>query len=218
MLFTNIGIDITGHLWVNRLKRYVLLVTDLVTRAVDLELLENMSTNEIFLAFRRIIARHAEPHFILSNNAPQFQRLEEMYTHDWTWKYNPKFLPWMAGTYKRMMALLKNALFRTFHGYAISDTLLRTALAEIAAMLNQRPLTYVSKALEDQPLTLNDFLRAQFCLLKENVSLTPTTPTAAQLVHLHKQSMEIINHFWSIWRSSYNTYVNREILINFRNK
>ncbi|XP_065206647.1 uncharacterized protein LOC135836015 [Planococcus citri] len=206
--FTNVGIDTFGPLYVNKEKRYVLLATDLVIRGIDAELLLNMSTEEICLGLRRIIARHSTPKLILSDNAPQFKAVKQafdiIFTHEWSWKFIPAHSPWMGGVYERMVALMKNSLLKTFHNVALSESLLRTALAEIAATLNDRPLTYVVKNDLDEIITPNHFLKSYFTVndIPEQAEAN-ATPAAAHTIKLFKQSNEITNRFWAVWRTAY---------------
>ena len=64
-LFTNTGIDYFGPLYIkakgDKQKVWVCLYTCLVTRAVHLELMQDMSAYKFLLGFRRYIARHGKP-------------------------------------------------------------------------------------------------------------------------------------------------------------
>ena len=101
-----------------------------------------------------------------------------------------------------MIAIIKQS-HRTFHGAVLSDSAIRTAVAEIAAVLNARPLTYVSEDNEDIPLTPNDLLLAQFSLPSEIKPPADATVTASHVIHIWKQSKQAVDTFWTIWRSSY---------------
>jgi len=55
--FSNIGVDFTGHLTVkdragNHIKVYICLFTCLTTRAINLEIVEDLSTSSYLQAFR----------------------------------------------------------------------------------------------------------------------------------------------------------------------
>jgi len=155
--FQNVGMDTCGLLTVNNTKTWVLIIVDLICRAVDLEFLSDMTTEELHSAFCRVSARRRMPTFIISDNAEQFKLLNVIITAsinvDFFWKFIPCFFQWQGGVYERQIGMVKQSLFRTFHGTALTPTAVRTALAEIAAMLNERPLTYVSEDGEDRPLT-----------------------------------------------------------------
>ena len=70
--FLFIGIDTFGTLMVGWHKYYSLEIVDLVCRAVDLEVIEDMMTEELMFAWRRFVARRIQPNFVVSDNAPQF--------------------------------------------------------------------------------------------------------------------------------------------------
>ncbi|XP_065219687.1 uncharacterized protein LOC135845152 [Planococcus citri] len=196
--FQHLAIDTFGPLYVNGQKRFCLLITDLVIRAVELELLENMTADVIYLALRRVIARRSVPTLIVSDNAPQFvavsQSFKTTYTHDFQWKFILEHSPWMGGVYERIVGLAKSALFRTFHHHSLDEPTLRTVLAEIAGILNDRPLTYVGADQEEIVITPNHFLRTYF--IEED-------DEAARIDRYWKNAQEIVSKFWQIWRTTY---------------
>ena len=51
-VFSHVGIDVAGHIWIRQSKRWFLIATCLVTRAVALEDLENLETETILLALK----------------------------------------------------------------------------------------------------------------------------------------------------------------------
>ena len=75
--FTYTGVDYFGPLFIKTKaesqKVWVSLFTCLVTRAVHLELIQNMSTEQFILGFRRFLSRHGKPREIVSDNASQFK-------------------------------------------------------------------------------------------------------------------------------------------------
>lgn len=197
--FTFVGVDTFGHLWISRQKRYVMIVVDLVIRAIDLEPLRTMTANDICLAFRNIVARRSTPKLVISDNAPQLellrQNLENQYVNV-DWKFIPELASWMAGAYERLIAPVKNSLLRTFAHQSLTDALLRSGLVKIAAVLNSRPLTYLSAYADDTPLTPNHFLKARFSMSERDTDVNlPKTPTAANLIHLWKRE---VTSWWRI--------------------
>ena len=75
--FTYVGVDYFGPLFmkVNRQtqKVWVCLYTCLATRAIHLEQMNDMTTQQFLLGFRRFIARHGKPNKIIPDNAAQFK-------------------------------------------------------------------------------------------------------------------------------------------------
>ena len=75
--FSGTGLDYLGPIFVKYCgetrKRWICLFTCLVIRAVHLELLQDMTTEEFLYAFRRFISTRGTPTQIISDNASQFK-------------------------------------------------------------------------------------------------------------------------------------------------
>ena len=189
--------DTCGPLLVDNAKKYVLVATDLVMRVVDLELLNDMISQELFHAYHRIVARHTKPLLVLSDNAPQFKALNTVVTANtrgkFSWKFIPAHSPWEGGAYESIVKMMKKSILRTFHNQALSDSEMRTALAEIASILNECPLTYVTDSEGVFPLMPNHFIKSAVFEPKEIVTTTnhTRTRTADQLIHIYKRSLEM---------------------------
>ena len=78
---TTVGIDFTGHLIVkngNKTEKcYVCLFTCSTTRNANLEIVDEMTTEQFLLAFRRHCAIYGTPSLILCDNAKTFQNGDE---------------------------------------------------------------------------------------------------------------------------------------------
>lgn len=175
-------------------ERYAFIITDLVIRAVDIELLDNMTADQVLYGYRRIAARKSFSKFQVSDNdAQQFNLIHKtilkQYNHDITWKCIPEYSPWQGGIYERLIVLINGTLCRTFHGKALSDTVLCTAFAEIAITLNLRPITYVTENNEDRSLTPkkpNDFLKITYRVDLLCDATVPQIVTAGHLTDIWK--------------------------------
>ncbi len=75
--FTKTGLDYFGPLYVKTTegvkKTWVCLFTCMVTRAIHLELVQDMTTEEFLLGFRRFISQRGVHDEILSDNASQLK-------------------------------------------------------------------------------------------------------------------------------------------------
>jgi len=60
------------------------------------------------------------------------------------WHFIPKRAPWYGGFWERMIGLTKQALKKTLGRAYVTLTQLETVIVEIEAMLNNRPLMFVS--------------------------------------------------------------------------
>lgn len=121
------GVDFTGALHVKKMgdnKVYICLFTCGVTRAVHLEVVEDLSVETFLQALRRFAARRSLPRILISDNASTFQAaakgLEELIistqvsetlsTLGVQWKFIPKRAPWYGGFWERLIGLTKMAL------------------------------------------------------------------------------------------------------------
>jgi len=102
-----------------------------------------------------------------------------------------------------MIGIVKQALLRTFHGHYLSDSAVRTSLAEIVAVLNSRPLTYVSKEFGDFPISPADLLQSNYEIPEEIVPPASGSVLAGHPVSLWKQGKEIADVFWKAWKTAY---------------
>ena len=76
-----------------------------------------------------------------------------------TWDFIPKRAPWYGGFWERMIGITKQAVKKTLGKAFVTVKQLETIIVEIEAMLNDRPLTYVSSDFADpEPLTPSHLL------------------------------------------------------------
>jgi len=66
-----------------------------------------------------------------------------------TWHFIPKCAPWYDGSWERMVGITKQAIKKTLGRAFVTLKQLETIVVEIKAMLNDRPLTYISPDLFD---------------------------------------------------------------------
>ncbi|XP_065203854.1 uncharacterized protein LOC135833945 [Planococcus citri] len=222
--FENSGVDILGPLYVKfapgECKRWILIFTCLVTRAIHMEILHDLTSEDILSAFKLFFARRGTPKLLISDNAPQFKLISTVYELSWqnaikdknfkdffakneiVWKWIPQLAPWMGGAYERLIALVKEALKLTYYRITLTDRQLQVAIAETEAILNSRPLTYFGPNLEEDIITPNLFLRGNFPHILE-VNADAPTVTGKSLVDSWKKADQLLNRFWDIFYSKY---------------
>ncbi|XP_003741472.2 LOW QUALITY PROTEIN: uncharacterized protein LOC100908636 [Galendromus occidentalis] len=179
--FQTSGLDFCGpfltRLGSDTQKNYIALFTCSTVRAVHLELVPSMTTAQTHLAIRRFLSLYPECSALVSDNARSFvkaaadiKRLfnskrhpdirELLSKHGLEWRFICPRAPWHGGFWERMVGTVKGALKRTLGRSLLTFEELRTIIAEIAATVNNRPLTYVSgDPDEPTPLTPSHFLR-----------------------------------------------------------
>lgn len=185
--FTRTAVDLFGpfdvSLYRNRTaKRWGVLFTCMVTRAIFLELVPSLSTPDFLLSLRKFIAMYRKPAVIHSDNGTNFvgaerelrEAVEPLHASEGIpefmkdsgieWTFQPPRTPHFGGTHESLVKSTKRALYRALEqeGNSLrypSEDLLRTLLYEVAGLLNTRPLTYaISDPADFRPLTPNDFL------------------------------------------------------------
>ena len=167
--FTTTGIDYTGHLLINSTngqeqKVYICIFTCATTRATHLEIVQDLTTKTFLNAFRRFTARRGIPSTIISDNATTFTAAsntlsdifaapevqECMLSTRINWRFIVKRAPWMGGFYQRIVGMTKATLQKVLGKARLNLEELTTIVTEVEAVLNDRPLTYVSDGV---PLT-----------------------------------------------------------------
>ena len=187
--FQAIGVDLTGAYDVFEVdldtsetirgKAYICLFTCAATRAVHLELLQSLSTLDFLFAFRRFCASYSVPKVIISDHGSNFKGCDnflkqiaqepEVVSHlknlQIKWKYITAHSPWQGGFYERLIGVVKRALSSAVCKRKLSFIELQTLLCEVKAVVNSRPLTYISENLDDDYLTPNLLLYGRNILL-----------------------------------------------------
>ena len=110
--FDATGVDFTGALYVRNAgietKVYICLFTCATTRAIHLEVVEDLTVEAFLLAFRRFASRKSLPRKLISDNASTFlsanNELKELFEshalketlarEDVEWQFIPKSAPW----------------------------------------------------------------------------------------------------------------------------
>lgn len=224
--FTNVGVDVFGPFKVRIgaerdapvKKRWVILFTCLVVRAVHLEILEEMKAPDFLDSFRRFIGRRGVPKVVVCDNAPQFYVVEGIFQSVWhrfaeadvneryyaqheiEWRFIPAHSPWMGGAYERLIKEIKKAFERTYGGLALSERKFEIALIEIEGILNSRPITYVDRESETELISPNDFLQTRYPAVPIDFS---RAPSGADLTASWRASEEYLEQFWKIWAEQY---------------
>lgn len=164
-------------------KGWICIFTCAVYQAVHFELASILSTQGFIECLRRFIARHGRPCTIYSDNGTNFTDAANALSKlDWEriakhssalqieWYFNPPAAPWWSGWWERLIGILKT-LLRKIGKASLSYESLNTILCDAEAIINTRPLTYISEDPENlKPLSLSVFLIEN--LIEDTVHLT----------------------------------------------
>lgn len=220
--FQTTGIDLFGPINIKTAqgvqKRWVSLFTCLSTRAIHLEPVKDSSALAFLHSFRRFLAKWDTPDVIITDNATNFQLTSKtiikqfMAHHEITWKFNTPYAPWTGGFFERLVGLTKNAMRKMIGRKALNEEEFTTLIAEVARIINTRPLTYVS----EEPL---EIVRPLDLIVPKAQKYTPiaaeedndtdeeylpiSAPSRDVLLSHWKSSIGRMNHFWDMWRTEY---------------
>ena len=231
------GVDYFGPIMVrnkkdnSQSKVWGCLFTCLSTRAVHLELVEDMTAETFLNCLRRFIARRGKPKMLYSDNAKQFILTEKMLHAHWlglgvdpsvqsylsnegiSWKFIVELAPWMGGFYERLVQIVKRSLKKTLRNNLVTNDHLTTVLSEIEATVNSRPLVYVGDKVDDQialtPLHLimpNSFAgtpELEPLEPDQDADYVPRINSEKKLFNFWRRNQELLNQFWKIWHETY---------------
>ncbi len=122
------------------------------------------------------------------------------------WTFNVPKAPWWGGVFERIVKMTEQCLRKVIGQAKLSFDELLTVLTEVEAVINSRPLTYVSSDDLDEPLTPSHLLVGQrlmdfpdhLCREPEDFEATPDVLTR-QARYLNRT----LGHFWERWRKEY---------------
>ena len=221
--FTRTGVDCFGPFYVKRgrgqEKRYGIIFTCLVIRAVHLEVANNLSTDSFICALKRFMSRRGNVKVIRSDNGTNFvgannelqNELRKLHSSDAIyselakkgveWIFNTPGASHHGGVWERMIRSTRRILDSLLTAQLLTDETLSTFLCEAENIINSRPLTPVSMDPSDAgPLTPNHllllapggFLQTGIWQDNDNVSLKRW-----------KQARYMAEAFWKRWRIEY---------------
>ncbi|XP_033108467.1 uncharacterized protein LOC117110023 [Anneissia japonica] len=217
--FTFTGIDYFGPIDVRQgrsiVKRYGCIFTCLVTRAIHLEVADNLSTDSFINAYRRFVARRGEPSKLFSDNGTNFvggekelrnalaemnQNIVEEFLHTKgvEWHFNPPSASHFGGVWERLIRSVRKTLYSVLRQQTVNHDVLQTVLAEVESILNSRPLTdLLPEAYDDEPLTPNHLL-----LMRKG----PAAPIGRIQAYGKRRWLQVqylASLFWTRWKKEY---------------
>lgn len=224
------GVDYTGAMYVKKHntteKMYVVLFTCAVTRAIHLEMVDNLSCDSFLHAFRRFSSRQGYPKLILSDNATTFvgaanylkdihkdpQATYKLREYGCEWRFIPARAPWFGAIWERIIGVVKSCVKKVLGKALVSREELITILYEIEATVNDRPLTYVSGDIDDlEPLTPSMLTRGRRLqeFPKENLAEEEIEDPTYRSEHSMRVRLAYINKLsddlWKRWTHEYLT-------------
>ncbi|XP_028419006.1 uncharacterized protein LOC114544621 [Dendronephthya gigantea] len=218
--FQVIGVDYAGPIRYKKRakvegKAYIAVYTCSLCRAVYLDLMASLETQEFLLSLKRFIARKGRPKKIYSDNGSTFvgaanwlkkvnnDEKFNQYLADnkIVWQFNLSRAPWWGGQFERMVGLVKNALHKTIGNGLLSWKELEEVLLDIEVCLNDRPLSYVEEDLQFPILTPNTLIFHQTNTIPE------AQPHHCEEFDLRKRAKYLRKCKDAMWKRWSNEYV-----------
>ncbi|XP_031356651.1 uncharacterized protein LOC116180680 [Photinus pyralis] len=219
--FTYTGTDLFGPLEVvvgrHREKRWVMVLTCMVTRAIHLEVVYALSTDETIMALSRFIDQRGRPKHIFSDCGTNFTGAAKVLREsrgslDWKtivdnpkfremkWSFSPPYSPHFGGAWEIMVQQTKRILKATLNDKHPKDQILLTVLKGAENIINSRPLTPMSDDPADPDcLTANHFLRGF-------ADVGMSIPTCSKEIdewyrESWKKAQFMLETFWRKWKA-----------------
>ena len=226
--FTYCGVDFFGPWLVKEgrreVKRWGVLFTCLASRAVHLETAVSLDTSSFINALRRFVAVRGPIRELRCDRGTNFvgaeralkEALKELDKDKirshllnqgcdyFSFNMNPPSASHMGGVWERLIRSVRSVLNAMLIqlGTQLDDECLRTLMAEVAAIVNSRPLAVTDLADHSiQPLT-----PSQILTMKSKVILPP--PGIFQKEDMYtirrwRRVQHLANEFWNRWRKDY---------------
>ena len=214
--FSSTGIDLFGPITIKqrraRIKRWGALFSCFTTRAIHLEVIEGLDTDSFICSLQRFVNRRGTPEEIYSDCGTNFRgttselniqtrRVNEYASNKKiTWHFNPPAAPHMGGVWERIVRTVKKVMFDMIKNTVLTEFQLMTIFTEVEAIVNNRPLTYLSDNPDDlEPLTPNHLLIGRY----NGGAVIEETDGDMSCRRRWKQVVAISNQFWKRWLSEY---------------
>ena len=198
-------------------KVYGVIITDMSTRAVYIDVAVDYSTDSFLMVFRRFVCIHGFPSVIFSDNGSQLVRasheLNSVVTKiDWekvknfgydkglTWKFSPPESPWWNGCCEALIKSIKKAIELSIGEQRVSYSEFQTICFESANLVNERPIGIKQSHLQDfSYLCPNDML------LGRCSSISPSGPFDENSSFRKRFSFvqSLVDSYWNKWVRNY---------------
>ena len=195
-------------------KAYIIVYTCSLTRALCLELLPDQSHASFIPSLKRMMARRGRPEKIYSDNFSTFLSaskwlkdvLRNEKTHDYLasndikWQFNMSRAPWWGGQFERMVALVKQSIYKVVGKALLTRAELEEVLIDVELCLNNRPLSYVEDDIDFPVLTPNTMMFGQrYNLPEEDADNEPDRDLRKRARYLQRCK----EHMWNRWTTEY---------------
>lgn len=227
--FVHTGVDYAGPIRITLARRrgqhsqkaYICLFVCLVTKAIHVELVSDLTSDAFLAAFKRFISRRGPVSCLYSDNGTNFvgakAKLDELYsfllnasytsslsselaTRRIEWKMIPPRSPHFGAMWESNIKSLKTHMHRVIGEQLLTYEELQTVLVQIECIMNSRPLSVVSSDPYPEVITPAHFL------MSSPLQYLPAANLSDQRVNLlqRKQLLDsMVQSYWKKWRLEY---------------
>ena len=133
---------------------------------------------------------------------------QHLLSHHTHWNFNLEKAPWWGGVFERLVKSAKRCLRKVIGTACLSYDELLTVVTEVEAVLNSRPLTYVSSEDVEEPLTPSHLMHGYRVMsLPDHSNVNLDDPdfyeSPDSLNRRFKHLATVMKKLWSQWRKEY---------------
>ena len=195
--------------------------TCLQSRAIHLEIVDNLSAEEFILALRRFISRVGIPKTLFSDNGTNFvaaskelirmfkainwnQVKEECIQKGIDWTFAVEGAPFTNGISERMIQTVKKHLRIIIGSAGLSRKHLEIILKETELIVNNRPLCVVSPDEDDlNPITPFQLMMGKTANFLPDPNWKKQAENPGNFTKMWRLRQKLQNEFWKKWKRDY---------------
>jgi hypothetical protein len=225
-VFSHIGVDLCGPFEIKAsplrfeklIKVWIAVFICLISKAVHLEIVTDLSTDAFLAAFSRFSSRRGVPALIMSDNGTNFVGANRRMKEGWQqislktkeilayqevkWDFIPPYSPSFGGVWEAAVKSLKYFLKRMSTARNLTYEEFSTLLCKIESILNSRPLYPSSDDPEDEPALTPWHLIAQ-----RSAKCCPADASKPSSMPYTKKWMTIRQIQTQFWERFYREYL-----------
>ncbi|XP_060869420.1 uncharacterized protein LOC132944179 [Metopolophium dirhodum] len=218
--FTVTGVDFAGPIYIRSglrrvaaKKAWIAIFVCFSTKAIHLELADDLSSKSFMATFRYFMARRGKCAKVFSDNSTNFVGAQkelismmkkasvDLEKEGIEWHFNPPTALHFGGIWESAVKSMKHHMKRVISDHKLTNTEMRTLLCQIEACLNSRPMTPLNSDPSDLAvLTPSHFLIGGAMLLPDEPDISKEEPNGLRRWQLVQNLMQT---FWKRWSREY---------------
>ena len=192
------------------------------TRAIHIELVDNMTTETFISSLFRFINRRGRPKTFISDNAKYFRSASKLIgsghieslginltevrnkisKEGIEWNFIPAYAPHWGGVYERFNRTIKNAYRKVVGRAFLSQRETIDILHQIEGMINSRPLSTIRNTAEELiPVTPFHLISGRGYEPPPNINLSKIPESDMSRRFLYQK--RLLDDFWKAWSAEY---------------